>query len=164
MAESLKSGDTSIDVIIADFEQFTRGEVIALSLNIDANLRSSPPLGTPVDTGWARANWLPSIGAPAAVDSSKRDPTPLDISARVQLADQGRNDVLSWRLTDGAIFTTNSVPYIEALNDGHSPQSPRGWVQTAIEKGIKQTYSAGASKAARNSRAAAGRASKARPK
>jgi len=152
-----------VDIIIADFDLFTRLEVIDLTLNVDANLRASPPLGTPVDVGWARANWVPSIGAPKILDANKRDPTPGDVMARAQLAAQGTNEVLSWRPSDGAIFVTNNVPYIGALNAGHSPQSPRGFVLTAIEKAVRETNSAGANKAARGRRGASARASKPRP-
>lgn len=155
-------GDAQINVIIRDLQLFTQGEIIALTLNIDANLRENPPLGTPVATGWARANWIPSIAEPTLLENIK-EPTPAQISARAAIADAGRNDVLAWTLEDGPIFVANSVPYIGPLNDGHSPQSPPGFIQFAIEKAIKETYSAGASKAARNRRASAARANKARP-
>lgn len=149
---------------MADLDLFTRGEVIALALNVNANLRENPPLGTPVDTGWASANWLPSVGAPKIMLADLREPKPGDVTARAQLADQGLNEVLSWRPADGSIFSTNNVSYIEPLNAGHSPQSPRGFVQFAIEKALRETYSAGASKAARGRRAATARASKPRPR
>jgi hypothetical protein len=157
-----------IDLIVADLENYTRGEVIALALNVNANLRDSPPGGTPIDTGWASANWVPSVGEPAILPGEPADrnegPTPGEVAARANIAEQGVNDVLSWRLTDGPIFSTNSVPYIGALNAGHSPQSPRGFVQTAIEKAIRETYSRAASQGARNRRAEAFRSSKPRPK
>lgn len=153
-----------IDFIIADLDRFTAGEIVALALNVDANLRESPPLGTPVDTGWARANWVPSVGAPFTGKADQREPTPAQLAKRQQDQTQGGNAVLAWKPADGAIFVTNNVPYIQPLNDGHSPQSPPGFVQKAIEVAIKETYSAGASKAARARRADAGRAGKARPK
>lgn len=157
-----------IDIIVADLEQYTRGEIIALALNVNANLRDSPPGGTPIDTGWASANWVPSVGEPEILPGEPADPkegpTPGEVAARAGLAEQGINEVLSWRLQDGPIFSTNNVPYIGALNAGHSPQSPRGFVQTAIEKAVRETYSRAASQGARNRRAAAFRASKPRPK
>lgn len=155
-----------IDFIVADLDQFTRGEVIALALNVNANLRSNPPLGTPIDTGWASANWVPSVGEPFddRAAAQIKEPTAGQVMARQQLAQQGINDVLSWRNTDGPIFSTNNVPYILPLNNGHSAQSPRGFVQAAMEKAIRMTYSRAGSQAARNSRAADARASKRRPK
>lgn len=153
-----------IDFIVADLERFTRLEVIALALNIDANLRENPPLGTPIDTGWASANWVPSVGEPKFLDSDQKDPSPADIAARAAVADEGRNAVLGWKPANGAIFVTNSVPYIQPLNNGHSTQSPRGFVQIAIEKAIRQTKSVGASKAAMARRAAKARQAKRRPR
>lgn len=156
-----------IDIIVADLAEYTRGEVIALALNVNANLRSNPPLGTPIDTGWASANWLPSIGQPKVVDgepSNRREgPTPGEVASRAQLAQEGTNDVLSWRPEDGAIFSTNNVPYIGALNNGHSMQSPRGFVQAAIEKAVRQTYSRAAAQGARNRRADEFRAASGKP-
>jgi hypothetical protein len=155
-----------IDFIVADLDNFTRGEVIALALNINANLRSNPPLGTPIDTGWASANWVPSIGEPFDDPGvgEIRDPTPGQVAGRAQTAESGLNDVLSWRNGDGPIFSTNNVPYIGRLNEGHSAQSPAGFVQAAIEKGIQQTYSRAGAQGARNRRAATFVASKPRPR
>lgn len=151
-----------IDIIVADLDQFTRGEIIALGLNVNANLRSNPPLGTPIDTGWASANWQPSVGEPASVAQVK-DPTPAQVAARDQQAQQGLNELLAWRNTDGPIFSTNNVAYIGALNKGHSAQSPSGFVQAAIEKAVRQTYSRAASQGARNRRADESRTTRRRP-
>lgn len=153
-----------IDFIVADLDNYTRGEVIALALNVNANLRSNPPLGTPIDTGWASANWVPSIGEPfvdPAIDQVN-EPTAGQVLSRAREAEEGVNEVLSWRNGDGPIFSTNNVPYILPLNNGHSGQSPRGFVQAAIEKAIRQTYSRAGAQSARNSRASKARAGKAR--
>lgn len=162
MAQGVVEGD-QVSIIIADLDLFTRGEVVALALNINANLRENPPLGTPFDTGWASANWVPSIGEPMVLESNVRDPTPGQVSARLQFVDRGLSNLLSWKPADGPIFSTNNVPYIRPLNDGHSPQSPRGFVQFAIEKAVRETSSRGANKAARGRRGAAARAAKPRP-
>lgn len=158
---------TEVDFIVADLDLFTRLEIIALSTNVDANLRENPPGGTPVDTGWARANWVPSVGAPSNLsgDTAENRPTAAEVSARDSVSRQGLNDLLSWKAGDGAIFVTNNVPYIEVLNQGrHSTQSPAGFVQIAVEKALIETYSAGATKAQRNRRASAARQSKRKPK
>jgi hypothetical protein len=154
-----------IDIIVADLDLYTRGEITALAVNLDANLRDSPPIGTPVDTGWARANWVPTLGTPYEPAGMPKDPSPSQITARAQEQAAGLNDVLSWRGDeDGPIFITNNVPYIGALNAGHSTQSPLGFVQDAMEKAVRETYSAGATKAQRFRRADAARAAKPRPK
>lgn len=157
--------EDQIDIIIADLEEFTRGEIIALGLNINANLRDSPPVGTPIDTGWASANWVPSVGEPYNDPDIAliKEPTAAQVAARAELAAKGQNDVFAWKPGDGPIFSTNNVPYILPLNAGHSTQSPRNFVQFAIEKAIRQTYSRAASYRTRQRRAAAFRAKKPRP-
>lgn len=127
-----------IDIIMADLEHFTEGEIVALALNCDANLRSAPPVGTPVDIGWARANWVPSIGSPAIL-ADKRNPELNDVVARASEQASGRERLLAYKLANGPVFNTNNVVYIVPLNEGHSPQSPPGFVQAALEKAVRET-------------------------
>jgi hypothetical protein len=145
-----------VEFIVADLTRFTEGELVALALNVDANLRSQPPQGTPVRTGWAAANWVPSVGAPMALPAADtKDPTPAQIAAARQAGRSALNEVLAYKLTDGPIFVSNGVPYIVPLNDGHSPQSPPGFVQTALEQAVLDT--ALASMEARSARGLRGR-------
>jgi hypothetical protein len=125
---------------------------------MDANLRED----TPVDTGWARANWMPSVGEPVLLESHIKDPTPGDVMSREQAHAAGLNAVLGWQHGDGPIFVTNNVPYIGALNNGHSGQAPPGFVQIALERAVRQTGSAAGNKATRARRGAAARATKPR--
>lgn len=83
--------------------------VKALVLEIDANLREA----TPVDTGHARANWVPSIGTPHTGEDSGA------------AHEAGIARILGYVLEDGPVFESNHVPYINALNYGHSKQAPR---------------------------------------
>ncbi len=143
-----------VDFIVADLNRFVRGEVIALALNVNANLRDQPPLGTPIDTGWASANWVPSVGQPyedSGIDGVK--PTPALVASRERIAQQGLNELLSWRNEDGPLFSSNNVPYIKPLNNGHSQQSPAGFVPAAVERAIQQTYTRAGAKASRDARA-----------
>lgn len=155
--------DDQIEFIIADLELFTQGELVALALNVDANLRSNPPIGTPVDIGWARANWVPSVGEPILLPDIK-NPDPTHVAARNQQRDAALNQVLGYRLTDGPLFNSNNVVYIARLNDGHSPQSPPGFVQAALVKAVNETEVRARTKMDRASRAGAARASKKRPR
>lgn len=155
-----------ITIIMEDLDKYTRGEIIALALNINANLRDHPPVGTPIDVGWASANWVPSITEPFSdpdIGAIKK-PTPAQVAARAQVANAGINDVLSWTPADGPIFSANNVPYIGALNRGHSPQSPSNFILFAIEKAIRQTYARVKSYKELQRAGAAARAGKARPK
>lgn len=142
--------------IIADLKNFVRGEIVALGLNVNANLRDSPPLGTPIDTGWASANWVPSVDAPFIEASDQPDDiTAGMVAARGAQAQQGINNILGWNFNNGSVFSTNNVPYIGALGAGHSPQSPSGFILIAVERAVKQTAAGATSRSARSSRAAA---------
>ena len=108
--------------------------MIALALQILANLVASPNKGgTPVDTGWARVNWVPNVGSPAIGVAGSRK----SVTGAAQKT--GESKVLSYKLTSGKIHITNNVPYILRLNDGSSQQAPRAFVQTAIKNAVQRT-------------------------
>ncbi len=85
-------------------------------------------IATPVDTGFARANWRPSINAPAEVPVSQLDATGAATIAKITTV--GRRA----RAGD-TIFITNNAPYIGALNAGSSPQAEAKFVEKAIKDG-----------------------------
>ncbi len=89
----------------------------ALILEIDAELRKS----TPVDTGHARANWVPSVGTPhSGTDSGSAHAT-------------GVAAVVGYELGP-PLFESNNVDYISRLNYGHSKQAPALFVESAVER------------------------------
>ena len=128
---------TQIQAIVRGLTHLTEREVIAITLDIHASLVSRPPEGTPRDLGWAAANWVPSVGRPA--EGPVGDPARGGVSQAQSQARRGIAAVGRFRLAHGIAFVTNNVPYIERLNDGHSRQSPAGFVQRAIRKAIRQT-------------------------
>lgn len=85
---------------------------------------------TPVDTGWARANWLVSIGRPPEGPVGSREA----VNAGAQAAGQGR--LLVYNVSQGDVWIGNNVPYIQKLNEGHSKQAPANFVERAISQGI----------------------------
>lgn len=89
-----------------------------LALEIDRQLRRN----TPVDTGHAKRNWVPSVTEPNRVEVN-------DESAHAA----GISQVLSYTLDHGPLWVANCVPYIRALNYGHSKQRPAGFVELAID-------------------------------
>lgn len=114
------------------FRDFMTRVVIGITLDIVANLTDSPLRGgTPVDTGWARSNWIPYIGAGSLVPADSRE----DVSTSSQLAGIATISTV-YRLKAGIISINNNVPYIGQLNAGTSTQAPRGFIQTAIRKAI----------------------------
>lgn len=42
-------------------------------------------------------------------------------------------------LNKGNLYLTNNVEYIELLNEGHSSQAPRAFVQIGISRGMDKT-------------------------
>jgi len=82
-------------------------------------------LGTPVDTGRARANWFAS-GASASNEINESgdksgNVTIEEMTTRVQA------------LKDSEVIQlTNNLPYIKRLEDGYSGQAPAGMVKVNI--------------------------------
>ena len=113
-----------------DLEQAVERVIKVLAVNITANLVER----TPVDTGWAKSNWIPSVGE--SVSSPQGSKENVGQAAAAQAGGQAR--VLGYKLNNGNVFIANNVPYISRLNDGHSNQAPAGFVQVEIEQGIRE--------------------------
>lgn len=120
--------------VIRNLKGVTEKVITKLGLDITANLIET----TPVDTGWARANWVPSVGAPALDGSgvSKAGRGLISGASSSQMAAQASLATSGYKLSQGRLFISNGVPYIELLNSGSSKQAPRGFVQRAIQKAV----------------------------
>lgn len=94
-------------------------EVVARKLTIDA--WGKLVKRTPVDTGRARASWAISVSEPYA------GPPPLP-GQHGMPSEPGVAEI------DGttAIFITSNLPYMEALENGHSGQAPNGMVRITV--------------------------------
>ncbi len=99
-----------------------------LVLEINANLVEA----CPVDTGNARANFVPSVAA--AFDGSIQATGQVSTGAEQQA---GISAVLGYRFGQGDLFITNHVPYIGRLIGGYSDQAPAGWDLVAIDAAVK---------------------------
>lgn len=89
---------------------------------------------TPVDTGRARANWIPALD----VASSDVLDAPESPGVAAQQAIDAAQSVAAGYDGDrhASIHITNNLPYIERLNDGWSAQAPAGFVQTGVQAGV----------------------------
>lgn len=94
----------------------------ALILEIGRELRKKGT-GTPVDTGHARANWIPSVGMPNHTE---------DPGTGGALAAAGAAVIASFKLGQGKLYLSNVVPYIRRLNEGHSTQAPPLFVESCV--------------------------------
>lgn len=121
--------------VINQLDSFTERLITKITLDVTANLVEA----TPVDTGWARANWVAQIGRPFVEDLSAVTPDgQAAASAGQRQAASLGNVASSYRLQRGAVFVSNNVPYIMFLNEGSSQQAPSGFVQRAIAKAVTQ--------------------------
>jgi hypothetical protein len=94
--------------------------------------------GTPVDTGWAAANWGAQVGREGVPtkpmgtypeDAAGTHTRPIDLRAYFP-------DIEGVLATAGIapfIWIFNNVPYIEALENGHSTQIAVGMMETALD-------------------------------
>ena len=92
-------------------------------LILDKKLRRA----TPIDTGHARRNWVPSVGQAFSSEADGDDAHAAGIA-----------QILAYRLEQGALWEANNVPYIRRLNYGHSKQQPAGWIERAIDETLAE--------------------------
>lgn len=81
-------------------------------------------LRTPVDTGRARGNWVLGVGSVDTSTSATNDPSGAGAIGRIAAevaASRGR-----------VFYVTNSLPYIQRLEDGYSKQAPAGMVKATL--------------------------------
>lgn len=108
---------------------------------------------TPVDTTHAASNWLLSVGSPN-----------YDIAGSREAPDwgpwnSGRKLLMDWDISKGKIYLRNNVPYIGALNNGHSQQAPPNFIELALSgTGIARHMPAGTRRATKTMLRALGRA------
>jgi hypothetical protein len=94
---------------------------------------------TPVDTGRARAGWVIGIerplNSPNLSPAQKFTPAEAERYATTELAELREIGPFS------TVFISNSLPYIEALEEGSSKQAPEGMVAvtlTEVSRNLKK--------------------------
>lgn len=95
---------------------------------------------TPVDTGRARSNWVVQLDAPFSGQLPAHVPGASGSSAEANslaAIDRGLAVIDRYYVErNNSIHITNNLPYIGALNDGHSKQAPADFVRTAVIDGL----------------------------
>ena len=119
-----------IRAIVQVLEGISAKAVVSVVLDATANMVETCPR----DTSWARSNFVPKIGGDFEGIAGSRD--------NVEFGTQ-QNGIASvatgYKSTkQGVVSITNNVPYINALNHGHSKQESPGFIQRAIEKALKE--------------------------
>ena len=121
---------SNIRVVLRELKGFTERLVQKIVLDATANLQED----TPIDTGWARANWIPSIGAPPTGPAG----SPTDVGAARSAQQAGVASIaVGYSLDQGNVTISNNVPYIRRLNEGSSSQAPSMFVQAAIARAVQ---------------------------
>lgn len=121
---------TEIGKLISDeLLNIIKDESIELTKNVTIEIKDL----TPVDTGHAMSNWIPTIGKPnEKIIGSKQDVSEVEYK-------KSMDELNGYELNKGNLYLTNNVEYIELLNEGHSSQAPRAFVQIGISRGMDKT-------------------------
>tara|TARA_R110002020_G_scaffold62613_3_gene167358 strand:+ start:2483 stop:2878 length:396 start_codon:yes stop_codon:yes gene_type:complete len=118
---------TSFSGQVRGFNKKTHAKLDKVVRFICLNLLRDVVMGTPVDTGRARANWQATIHQPAkgtvVVGDKAGGPT----------VSKGGRSIKN--ATGNVWWLSNNLPYIIRLEyEGHSPQAPSGWVRASVER------------------------------
>lgn len=119
--------------IVQDVSEFTDRQIRRLGVRITRILRGPPGEGgTPVDTGWASSNWIPSIGQPVT------EPYGSKLAVDRSRSNAGIASLATYKKEQGPIFIANNVPYINLLNTGSSRQAPPAFVDIAVQRALNE--------------------------
>jgi hypothetical protein len=115
-------------------ERVTKGLgkfVLAIERNIIEEVAKEVVVRTPVDTGYARGNWIPGINAPALSPVTTLDKSAVAAPSRI-------NSVASFLRLGDTFYITNNAAYIGLLNAGYSPQAAANYITRAVSAGVKR--------------------------
>ena len=129
-----------------DLAKRLRGHAETISVNLNKKTRSvALAIDTlivkamPVDTGRARSSVVVTVGessfsetTQAYVPGSKGSTAGANMQAAIDQAESALKD----RQLGEEIHININIPYIDALNRGHSPQASPGFIQQAIADGV----------------------------
>lgn len=120
------SGTPHTDKLEKKLESVVERAAKMLILEINRELRKRGS-GTPVDTGHARANWIPSVGSPNTQEAPGTDNS---------LAQAGIAKVMAYKVGQGSLYIANVVPYIGRLNTGSSQRAPALFVESCVMRAM----------------------------
>ncbi|ENW92754.1 hypothetical protein [Acinetobacter dispersus] len=117
----------------SDFAIMVKQDGEKLIQDIGMDLIQGVVVGTPVDKGTARGNWIASNTPDLKYDLKEQDKS-----------GQGTINKTFVFFSQNAklgslIYLQNNLPYIERLENGWSDQAPQGMVSTSMNM-IKQKY------------------------
>lgn len=124
-----------VRLVVRDLNLFVDRSMVRLARRAHANLVAPPSEGgTPVDTGFARSNWIAEVGSPPEAPEGSKE------SVQATGIQVGLTNYTNLR---GPIFISNPTLYINRLNEGWSDQAPAGFVQVAVRRAINEVQMLG---------------------
>jgi hypothetical protein len=112
---------------LRQFADATREQIKIVPRKVALDVLRRVVMRTPVDQGRARGNWQTSVGAPVEQEIERFD------KGGGQAIESGASVIEGWDAKEVAVFIMNNVPYIQALEDGHSKsQAPHGMVKITL--------------------------------
>lgn len=99
-----------------------------------AQILSNLAVATPVDTGKARSNWRVSIGGPITSEIETFGPGSTASASAIAAG----FSIFARYVPGQDIYIRNNVPYIGALNRGHSKQAPPGYIEAAVDRAVDE--------------------------
>lgn len=111
----------------SDLQQYakkTSRSMEELAMEVTIRWFASVVTGTPVDTGRARGNWLPSEGSARPGTTDRSDVGGAAVIAEVNETVKGL----------GIHYLANNLPYIRELEYGYSAQAPAGMVRLNLAR------------------------------
>jgi predicted Holliday junction resolvase-like endonuclease len=122
---SLKDFQRRIKKVADGVETKSNDNIIKMAVIIDQVVT----IGTPVDTGHARANWQATIAVETVEVLNETDQSGAGAIAKARAVIEGRK-------TEQTIHITNNVKYVPRLNEGSSAQAPAQFVQKAVNTAL----------------------------
>ena len=95
-----------IKAITEELERFTEDAVVGITLEVSQGLQRS----TPVDSGYARANWIIDDQPVPEPIGERGNP---DKAAALQASQEAH--ILGYKLEQGPVYISNPTPYINLI-------------------------------------------------
>ena len=111
------AGDGTFTASIESFVGKALAKNDAVCRKVFGELATNIIMATPVDTGMARANWIPSTGSPDLSTTASTDYESAKNNAKMVAT--------FWKPKEADAFLANSLPYIKVLEYGLYPNPPK---------------------------------------
>lgn len=113
-----------------NFTKAVRGDIGKTTRRVANKVLRNLIVASPKDTGRFINNWLVGVGSRITRTLLGNDPSRTIARQRGERAIKRQNPF-------STIFISNNLPYARRLNEGHSGQAPRNFVERAIKDAVK---------------------------